>query len=88
MFFANSEDADEMLHNVAYFISVYTVCNYDKNNFQQKKLILYLEIIKCDTVVYTMDHPKFITSNQNNIKIYLGNFGLLALIIFQHSSLK
>ena len=46
-----------------YFIRVHTVC-YDKNNLQRNKYIFYVKIITYDPSVYTMDHPKFIASNQ------------------------
>ena len=53
-----------MLH----FIKVYIVCQ-DKNDLQIKKCNFYMEIITCDTSVYTMDHPKFIVSNQKEESI-------------------
>ena len=46
-----------------YFIWVYTVC-YDKNDLHRKKYHFYLEIVTCDLSISTMDHPKFIVSNQ------------------------
>ena len=35
----------------------------------------YLEIITCDLLIYTMDHPKFIASNQKEESI-IGHMGL------------
>ena len=61
-------DNDWKLHSanmgvMQHFIRVYNVC-YDKNNLQQRKYIIYAEIITCDPSVYTMDLLKFIVSNQ------------------------
>ena len=55
----NSEHPDEL----PLFIRVllYTVCNY-KNNLRE--IQFYLDIITCYPSVYTMDHSKFIVSNQ------------------------
>ena len=58
-----SEDPDEMLHHIMlHFIRVYTVCQ-DKTSFRVRNTI-YLENIICDSSMYSMDHPKFIISNQ------------------------
>ena len=49
---ANSEDPDEMMRNGAFHQGLNCM------------LTFYLEIITCDPSIYTMDHPKFIVSNQ------------------------
>ena len=45
-----------------HFIWVYTV-RYDNTIFIERN-VLYLEIDLWPLNIYTMDHPKFITSNQ------------------------
>ena len=54
---ANSEDPDE--HSAAFFM-VCTVCE-DKIKLQITVIIQYT----CGPLIYTMDHPKLIVSNQN-----------------------
>ena len=51
-----------MLH----FIRVYTVCR-DKNDLQRKKHNIFLQ--NYNPSIYTMDHPKFIVSNQTEESI-------------------
>ena len=51
-----------------HFIRVYTVCQA-KNSLQRKKYNFYLEIIACDPMIYTMDHPKFIVLYQKEESI-------------------
>ena len=49
-----------------YRIKVYSICQ-DQNNIQRKKYNFYLEIITCDSMIYTMNHPgKFIVSGIYN----------------------
>ena len=57
---ANSEDI------MQHFIWVCTVC-YDKNNVEGAKNILIWNL-NCDPLVFTMEHPWFIVSNQNECK--------------------
>ena len=45
---ANSEDQDEMPHNAA-FHQVYTVIS---NTIFRKRIILFIEIITCDPLIY------------------------------------
>ena len=59
---ANSEDPDEMLHETA-FHQRSTLFAKTKRSLRERNLF-YLEIITCDPSIYTMDHPKFIVSNQ------------------------
>ena len=47
-----------------HFIRVCTVC-LDKTTLQKKKYNIIWKIIPCDPFIYSMDHPKFIVSNQN-----------------------
>ena len=64
---ANSEYPDELLHyimlHLLHFIRVYTIC-LDKNNLQRKIYNSHLEIIARVPMIYTIDYPKFIVSNQ------------------------
>ena len=54
---ANSEDPDEMPHNVAFYLGLY--CLLRQKQSLEKGRQFYLEII-CDSLIYTMNHPKFI----------------------------
>ena len=65
---AKSEDPDEMLHDVAFHPDFH--CMLRQNDLQRKKYNFYLEIITCDPSIYTMDHSKFIVSNQKDRSIY------------------
>ena len=72
--FANNSDPDEMPHNHQVLHSLLR-----QNDFQRKKI--YLEIITCDPLIYTMDPPKFIFSkkkqgrvNNGLIKVYFMTF--------------
>ena len=59
---ANSDDPDEMPH-MAFHLGLN--CLLRQNDLQRKTYThFYLEIITCDPSIYTMDHPKFIVSNQ------------------------
>ena len=53
---AHSVDPGEMPHNSVFHQGLH--CLLCKNNLQQKKNILDVEIITCDPSVYTMGHPK------------------------------
>ena len=66
---ANSEDPDEMWHNGAFHPGL--KCLVRQNDLQRKKYIFYLEIITCDPSIYTMDHSKFIVSNQKDESIFV-----------------
>ena len=61
----DSEDSDEMPHYVAVHQGL------TKTIFREREF--YLENITCDRLMYTMDHPKFIVSNQRKES----NLGLL-----------
>ena len=65
---ANSEDPDEMPHNGAFHQGLHCLLRH-KHNLQGQKQIFYAEIITRDPSVYTMDHPKFIASNQKEESI-------------------
>ena len=58
---ANSEDPDEMPHNVAFHQGLH--CLLRQNQSSEKEMQYFLEIITCDTSIYTMDHPDLIVSN-------------------------
>ena len=59
---ANSEDPDEMPHNVAFHQGLHNLLRQKRSS--EKEIQFYLEIITCNPSIYTMDHPKFIVSNQ------------------------
>ena len=63
---ANSEDPDEMLHNVALNQNLQLA---KTKRSSEKKYNFYLEIIPCDPWIYIMDHPKFIVSNKKEESI-------------------
>ena len=58
---ASSEDPDEMPYNSAFHQGLYGLL---RKNPSSEKYTFYMEIITCDPSVYTMDHPKFVVSNQ------------------------
>ena len=60
---ANNEDPDEMPYNVAFHQGLQYLPS-NKNHLQRKINNFYLELKTCDLSIYTMDHPKFIVSNQ------------------------
>ena len=64
---ALSVDPDEMLHNAAFHLGIH--CLLRQKRSSEKEIQLYLEIIACEPSIYTMDHPKFIVSNQKEESI-------------------
>ena len=64
---ANSEDPDEMPHNAALHRGLH--CLLRQKQFSEKEIQFYLEIITCGPSDYTMDHSKFIVSNQKEDSI-------------------
>ena len=64
---AKSEDLDEMPHYAAFHQGLH--CLLRQKLSSEKKIHIYLEIITCDPLIYTMDHSKFILSNQNEESI-------------------
>ena len=58
---ANSENPDEMLHNSVFH---QCLCLLRQKLSPEKNVQFYLEIIICDPLIYSMDHPKFSISNQ------------------------
>ena len=65
---ANSTDSDEMPQNVAFHQGLHYLLQA-KNNLMRKKYNFYLEIKAHNPLIYTMDHPKFIVSNQKEESI-------------------
>ena len=59
---ANSEDPDEMPHNVAFHQGQHYLIR-QKTIFKEK-IQYYLEIITFDPSINTMNHHRFIVSNQ------------------------
>ena len=55
-------------HKMRHFIRVYTVCN-SGNKRSSEKEIFYLGMITCNPLMFTMDLPKFIVSNQKEKSI-------------------
>ena len=66
---ANSEDADEMPHHVAFHLGLHYLLRQKRSS--EKEIQFYLENITCNPSIYTMDHPKFIVSNQKEESIKL-----------------
>ena len=64
---ANSEDPDEMLHDAAFHQG--HDCLLKSNAFQRNKYIFFFKIITCNPSIYTLDHPKFIVSNEKEESI-------------------
>ena len=60
MYFANSEDPDELLHTAVSSCS--TLFSKTKRIYREKHFIL--EFIACDPSICIMDYPKFNVSNQ------------------------
>ena len=62
---ANSEDPDEMPYTVAFHKGLHFLLRFKRT--PEKEIQFYLESITCDLSIYTctLDHPRFIVSNQN-----------------------
>ena len=58
----NSEDPDEMPHNAAFHQSLHWLLRLKRSS--GKEIQSYFEIITCDPLISTMNHPKFIASYQ------------------------
>ena len=52
---ANSENSDEIWHNAAFYQGLH--CLIRQNLSSEKELQYVLEIITCDPLISTMDHP-------------------------------
>ena len=52
--FVNSEDQDEMPHNVAFYQGLHYLLR--QNWSSEKEIQHFLDIISCDPSIYTMDH--------------------------------
>ena len=61
---AISEDPDEMLHYAAFHLGLHYSLRQINTQYLVKEIQFHLEIIKCDDFIDTIDHPKFIVSNQ------------------------
>ena len=63
--FFDSEDPDEMLHNVAFHKGLH--CFLRQNLSSEKEIQYFWEIITCDPSIYAMDYPDlFICSFMEN----------------------
>ena len=58
---ANSVDPDEMPHSATFYQGLHCL--------HRKEIQYFLEITTCDLSIYTMDHHKFIVSNQKEESI-------------------
>ena len=56
--FANNEDIDKMLHNVALHHGLHCLLSQKQSSEQEIEFIL--KVITCDRSIYTMDNPDFI----------------------------
>ena len=59
---ANSEDPHEMPHNEAFHHGLHYLPSQKRSS--EKEIQFYLGIKTCEPSIYTMDHSKFIVSNQ------------------------
>ena len=59
---ANSEDPNEMSLNAAFYQGLH--CLLRQKQSSETAIQFYLEIMTGDPSIYTMDHLKFIVSNQ------------------------
>ena len=64
---ANSEDPDEIPPNVAFHRGLH--CLLSKNDLREKTHNFHLEIITREPLIYAMDHPMLIVSNQKEESI-------------------
>ena len=64
---ANSEDPDETPLNAKFHQCLHCL-------LRQYEICFFLENITCDTLIYTLDHPKLIISNQKEISIGIKRF--------------
>ena len=62
--FTNSEDPDEMPHNAAFHLGLH--CLLRQKQTSEKDIKFYLEIITCDPLIFTMNHPKLYPTNLIN----------------------
>ena len=63
----NSEDPDEMPHKVAFYQGLHYLLRQKQTS--EEEYIFHLEFITYDLLIYTMNHPKFIVSNQKEESI-------------------
>ena len=61
----NSEEPDEMSHNIAFHQGLYYLLRQKQS--QEKEINFYLEIITCDPSIYTMDHPVYCIKSEGTI---------------------
>ena len=57
-------------------------CFLRQKQSKETEIQFYLKIITCDPSVYTIDHPKFIISNQNESSTCILPEGVFALNLF------
>ena len=57
----NSEDPDEMPHNVSFHRGLH--CLLRQNLSSEKRIQYFLETVTCDPSIYTMVHPDLTVSN-------------------------
>ena len=65
---SNSVDPDEMPQSVAFHQSIHYLLLTD-TIFKERKIQFYWANITCDPSIYTMDHPEFNLSNQEEESI-------------------
>ena len=75
---ANSEDRDELPHNMAFHQSL----NHDKL-ISREKLQFYLEIMTCDPSNYKMDLPKIIYKTRRKNPLVYKGLGLMDMKIVE-----
>ena len=60
----NNDDPDKMPHNAAFHQGIHCFITMKQKQYSAKEIHFYVESTTCDPSVYTMDHPRFIASNQ------------------------
>ena len=68
---ANFEDPDEMPHKAAFHQGLH--CLLRQNRVSVKEMQFYMEIIKFDFSIYSLDHPKFTVSNRGETPLVYTN---------------
>ena len=80
---ANIEEPDEMPHKVVFHQGL--LCLQRQKTIFRERNTLYLEIITSDPSIHTMDHTKFILSNQKEESISSKGLNqLLAVIMIKN----
>ena len=83
---ANSEDPHEMPHNEAFHHGLHYLPSQKRSS--EKEIQFYLGMKTCEPSIYTMDHSKFIVSNQKKESISTKCYLLVPALNFLHVRLE